>query len=67
MEQNDISVRLERALMSLCTPGIKLERVPGVPLFWASERDGFIVREIDGVTDEGRYISGQGFVPEKNL
>lgn len=56
---------LRRGKSALVKPGVKLIREKGIPLYFGCEdRPGWMVRELDGKTTVGRFMSGR-FVAEK--
>jgi len=58
---------LRRGLYALLTPGIKLARKKGVPLYFGcDDRPGWMVRELDGKNAIGRFVNGR-FMKEKSV
>lgn len=49
-------------LYALVTPGIHIEKKPGVPYFYS--KDGKIMRELDGVVVSGRLVNFD-FIPDE--
>lgn len=49
---------LAKAITAL--PGVKLERIPGVPRFYADAHSPqLVVRELDGVRQRGTFVEGR--------
>lgn len=49
---------LAKAILRL--PGVKLERKPGVPRFYADAKNpAMVVRDLDGVRQRGTFVDGR--------
>lgn len=58
-------VALGRLREALATPGVKLVRRKGIPLYFGCpDRPGWMIRELNGKKTMGRFV-GDRFVPEK--
>lgn len=59
-DHENVSKRLAKALKSLLVPGVKLDKKPGVPYYWAHPViPGKLIREVDGVETVVEYVDGE--------